>query len=273
MATRRQFLDPIGAACRIALLKVKNLNTKVRITEHTVSLVSDNILERLFYRPFIYKDSREDVSTLYPVVVRFIELYLDMQQQSNNQHKLDDAIDNNDSEISKAETDTFGLGVFDENFGEFDNTSTENTASVNNAQEETRTKSISDKDYYNALTSLSKHIISGMEELQKTYDFDNSVFAIQYYISILRAGINGTYTTDMLPSHLRDVTTKTLLDNNKIKTIWKHKDIIHLSALFDKCFATTNDETEIDSYKAAIEATLDKMDNVFREMVNSTNSY
>jgi len=55
---KSQFLDPIGAGCKFILLKLSDTNTKIRIIDHTVQLVSDNIWEKLVTRPLYYRDSR-----------------------------------------------------------------------------------------------------------------------------------------------------------------------------------------------------------------------
>lgn len=69
------FLDPVGAGCKFVLLKLMDPNTKIRIVNNTVQPVPDSFWERIFYRP-LYGDSREDLQAIYPVIVRFVELYL-----------------------------------------------------------------------------------------------------------------------------------------------------------------------------------------------------
>ena len=74
MASKRQFMDPVSALCKLILLKLYPSRTKIRIIDHTVQLVPDYYTERMVFRPW-YQDSREDMCALFPVVVRFIELF------------------------------------------------------------------------------------------------------------------------------------------------------------------------------------------------------
>lgn len=74
MTSKRQFMDPVSSICKIILLKLYPPRTKIRIIEHTIQLVPDFYTERMVFRPW-YKDSREDMCALYPVIVRFIELF------------------------------------------------------------------------------------------------------------------------------------------------------------------------------------------------------
>lgn len=76
MSSKKQFLDPICASCKLILLSFSDPNTKIRIADHTIKLTDDTYSEKLLFRPWIFHDSREDMAALYPMIVRFIELYL-----------------------------------------------------------------------------------------------------------------------------------------------------------------------------------------------------
>lgn len=71
---KRQFLDPISTISRIILLHFSPPKTKIRILDHTVHLVLDNYTE-IVYRN-LYRDNRADICVLFPIFIRFIELYL-----------------------------------------------------------------------------------------------------------------------------------------------------------------------------------------------------
>lgn len=326
MTTKRTFLDPIGAGCRFVLLKSFHPNTKIRINDHTVQLVPDTIMEKMFYRPWVYGDSREDISALYPVIVRFIELYLNEKKkpptsivqstqpiqptvQSIPQTKKEKR--HRSKSKPQQEVDLFGMGGtddFDSNnvgFGGFgggfgeeygdtyesDCESEDNPVQINNtiynvAQPHlhftsapvqqhpisTTSKGEHSDECYEALKTIAKYMIDGMAELQKTYEFGNAVMALQYYIDLLNSGIDGTYSQEKLPKHLKDFTSKNFLDNDKIKGLWTDKEIIHLAKLITHCFEPDQTETGISSYRAAIEHTLNKRDMIFKQMISSTNN-
>jgi len=75
MESKKKFLCPITTSCRLIMLYFCPVGTKIRIVDHTIQLVHDTYYERLFNRK-IYGDSRNDLCVLFPVMIRFIELYL-----------------------------------------------------------------------------------------------------------------------------------------------------------------------------------------------------
>ena len=260
MTSKRQFLDPIGAGCRLILLYFSEPRTKIRIHDHAIQLVPETVYERAIWRKFVYQDSRSDLHVLYPMIVRFIELYL-----IERKHR------------SKTGTPMLApsippktLSVLDDSEGLFDQTDmTYIKSPVVRSEPEGYSKSC-----YECLKKLAEYIICGLTELEKTYGYDNATFTCKYYSNLLRAGINETYNVDMLPADLKDLTAHNLLDVSKIKNLWKDSDIITLLGFFEKCFEAhrTGDNKAIDGNKAAIEALLNRADEEFRKIVNSTDS-
>ena len=55
------------------------------------------------------------------------------------------------------------------------------------------------------LKKLGEYSIFGMKELQKTYGYDNVVFTLQYYISLMKAGINNNFNDELLPGNLKEL--------------------------------------------------------------------
>jgi len=92
---------------------------------------------------------------------------------------------------------------------------------------------------YNDLINLTKYLCVGLNELQQTYQMDNACFTIQYYINILSAIINDTYSSDMLYIHPNEIKTTTILNTDKLKTFWEFDDLISLIGQFNKCFIHT----------------------------------
>ena len=74
MADKKQFLDPITSISKLILIYFKPPTTKIRIKDHTMELVEPTVFETL--NRYWCSDSRNDLCVLYPVFVRFIELYM-----------------------------------------------------------------------------------------------------------------------------------------------------------------------------------------------------
>jgi hypothetical protein len=165
---KRQFLDPISTVGRIVLLHFSNSKTKIRIVNHAVQLIenpqtlatdpSDDFGSK-FTSGFstmvssmsrtYYGDSRADISVLYPIFVRYIELYL-VEKQQHVDTPVIDKKDNLKKNKSIDEMSDSGLS--------------------HNAL------------CYKYLKKIGEYSIIGMKELQKTYGQDNATFALQYYI-------------------------------------------------------------------------------------------
>jgi hypothetical protein len=129
MASKLQFMDPVSAVCKLILLKLYPPRTKIRIIDHTIQLVPDLYTERMVFRPW-YQDSREDMCALYPVIVRFIELFLnekkykphDSKSESDDITIIDHEYNNKYYESLKklAEYSLDGLHYLQETYG-YDN--------------------------------------------------------------------------------------------------------------------------------------------------------
>lgn len=205
---KRQFLDPITTIGKIILIHFSPVKTKIRILDHSVHLVSDNMWEKLSRN--YYGDNRNDISVLFPIFIRYIELYLIGTQKSNKNEQ---------------------------------------------------------KELLENLKLLGEYCIFGINELQKTYDYDNAVFTLQYYILLIREGINGTYSEKSLPNHLKELTKNNLFDDTKIQKIWEDLHIIELAKTFKNCFDAekNNDIILLDSNKEKIFNILSKHDELFKK--------
>jgi len=223
---KRQFLDPITTLCKITLIYFYPKKTKIRILNHTVNLVLDNYTE-LLYRNW-YRDNRGDICVLFPIFIRFIELYL-LEKKRRAVGIIDDNNKIQDSDLS------------------------------------------SDQLCYKYLRKLASYAIHGLQELQKTYDYDNVVFVLQYYISLLTDGINNKYSCENLPEHLRTMTKDNLVDNEKVQKIWTDEHIIEIGKTFVSCFEAKekHDEVLLESNKKKILDILEKHDDIFRNMVKN----
>ena len=109
-----------------------------------------------------------------------------------------------------------------------------NTAKLNENTDES--KLTIDELCYKYLKKLGIFAIIGIQKLQQTYGYDNTVFALQYFIELLNKGINGSFNDNQLPEHLKETTKCNLLDDTKVQKIWEDMHIIELGRTFDQCF-------------------------------------
>lgn len=245
MSDKQQFLDPISTVGRIILLFFSTPKTKIRIFNHAVQLIENvytddqtnvsssftNNISSLVSSVSrkMYGDSRADISVLYPIFVRYIELYLVEKYKKADASKV-----NTINEISELEI-------------------TQDTLC------------------YKYLKKLAEYAIVGMKELQKTYGRDNATFTLQYYIDLLKQGINNDYSEESLPENLKELTKHNLIDDSKIQRIWDDTHIIELGKTFENCFKAkiTNDNVLLNANKNKILNLLDNHDEIFREKINT----
>ena len=253
MIDKRQLLCPIGGICRLILLNFKSSGTKIKICNNTVVLVSpdENIPQAQGLFRWLSGDSKDDICVLYPMIIRFIELYLCPQNES-----VDFAI--------KTDTDSFDY----DNNREDDNDANE-TESVNKTNMVVYNSKNSKLD--DQLKILAKYLCDGLTILQKTYNYNNAVLTLQYYILLIQAAINGTYTKQMLPAHLQ-CEKKSFFDIKKMKDMWDDKKLERISDLFVKSFEAHNskDTSLLVAYDKAIISILDDNDITFREYISTS---
>ena len=138
---KRQFLDPISSISTIILLHFSPAGTKISINDHKVQIpeYTNWMLESLYRR--VNHDSRNDICYLYPIFVRFIELYL-MEKQKKIILKSD------------------------------------NKPLSRSADWAPDAKLNQEEICYKYLKKLGEYAIKGMIELQKTYGYDNASFTL-----------------------------------------------------------------------------------------------
>jgi hypothetical protein len=232
---KRQFLDPISTISRIILLYFSPPKTKLRILDHTVQLGEDSYTE-IIYRK-IYRDNRGDICVLFPIFVRYIELYMVEKQK-----KLGNDMKNLDGKSRTMRIDDI-----------------------------TESSLCTEEVAYKYLKKLGEYSILGIKQLQKTYDYDNAVFALQYFIDLIKEGINHKYSENSLPDHLKELTKNNLLDDNKVQKIWEDSHIIELGKTFEKCFEAEKkkDSLMMDVEKHKILNILNRHDDMFKKMIGT----
>lgn len=247
MSSKKQFIDPIMGTFRLAILYFLETGTKIRIIDHTVQLVLPNVGESLIWRP-LNGDSREDLYVLFSMIVRFNEFFL--IEKKNN---------------SNASSKSTNTSLFDH----MSITESEDKKSTGDFEEEHYSN-----ECYECLKKMAGYVIKGLTQLEKTYGSCNAALVCRYLSNLLQAGINETYTRDMLPEEQRDLTGNTLLDEKKIKKLWKDSDIVTLTDFFDRCFKSheSGDAKAVSGYLAAITSLLNKADEEFKKVISLTNS-
>lgn len=74
MSSKKQLLDPLGTLCKIISLYFKDLDTKISIHNHVLSLQEPGN-----YQPIIRMvngDGRENISEIYYAIIRIIKWYI-----------------------------------------------------------------------------------------------------------------------------------------------------------------------------------------------------
>jgi hypothetical protein len=88
MSVKKQLLDPLGTMCKIISLNFSEINTKISIHNHVLTL------QRPYNYQFIVRmlngDGRENISEIFYVVIRIIKWYLIYEEQENFNNESDD---------------------------------------------------------------------------------------------------------------------------------------------------------------------------------------
>lgn len=89
MSSKKQLLDPIGTMCKIIMLNFVDRNSKLCFKDHAVYIQKPDNLQWL--KRTYQGDGREDISELFPVIIRLIRWYiLPMQSILSGKTKIDE---------------------------------------------------------------------------------------------------------------------------------------------------------------------------------------
>jgi len=264
---KRQFLDPISSISKIILLYFSSPKTKLRVGNNTIQLESADSTIDTIYRtynnlmPSFVSNSnsegkRENICKLYPIIIRFIKLYLMVKQK-----RLTSKQSNTPQELAST--------ALVKKTSDFDSTNRHTESDRLSYEGE-----INDEMCYEYLKKIACYAIVGMRELQKTYHYDNAVFALNYYITLLEQGMNQTYTDALLPAHLKNLMDNNLVDDRKLQKLWQDSHIIEIGRTFEKCFEAKekNDEIMLEANKEKLLGILKKKDEIFQKMVSTDNA-
>lgn len=243
MSVKKQLLDPLGTVCKLVALNFTEINTKISIQDHILTLHKPNSYQCLIR---LYNgDGKENISELYDVIIRIIRWYLIPKINKNNTNTID-----YDDEEESSDTD------------------------APNADEICQSDDVK---------QIISYLCNAFRKLEETYDSGNVVLALQFFINILEDALIGEFDEKRLPKHIRDKedSYKTLLDYNKIKNMWELKDVKRIAEQYNKCFdlyyndCDTANSTKIaliNSYLKSIDSILEIADKEFQKLILNSNN-
>lgn len=215
-------------------------NTKISIHDHIVALDENDQFQWIMRS--LNKDSKENISELYYVIVRLIIWYINVDYTN---------YDNTNGNYTSEITDKF-----------------------NNATKICNSEEIRRMIQYLCLAFNKLQIL--------TYKYGNVVFALQYYINLLTSALNNTFDFKLLPIHLQEFNDSydNLLDLNKLKNLWEIRDVQRICELYDNCFGVLNDthlnsatqQSIINSYLKSINSILEIADIKFKNLIKNNNN-
>jgi len=229
MTSRKQPIDPICALCRIVSLNFKDLHTKIGINGHAINIQEPSSVQSLLR--IYYGDNREDVFELFYLVTHLLAWFLvPVYPKIESQQN------------------------------EFDDEQIPQTI---------KTKKQIDERFVEELKKMIIYMCIGLERLQSTYKNGNVVLAIQYYINLMRDGLNGNFSLERLPQCLlEDLDIDTNM-KTKIISMWNYDRLHVVCDLYDNCFSelkkNMNKKTDIiDGYLLSINSILSVYEKEFK---------
>lgn len=260
MSTKKQLLDPVGTMCRLITLNFRSKGTRIGNNNHAIVIQLPSSIQWVHRK--INGDERDNISSLFPVVMRIIEWYIsplydikfkNKRTKINNNIRVDIVMPNNKKDDEQ-----------------IDNESMEDTYILVDEKEV--------DPYWECLYKLCNYMCMGLGKLQETYENGNVVYSLQFYINLIIDALEGKYTREKLPKCVIMYEAKNSLDYNKIKGLWDYKRIKEICELYDKCFDAQKDIKEsdenknekIEGYLLAISHLLNISDDAFRHLIESS---
>ncbi len=273
MTSKKQLLDPIGIMCKFISINFMEANTKVSIKDHKLNIQGPNKIQGLLR--YIQGDGKEDISEIFLVIYRIIKWYIIPSNEllAHNSQKQ------NKYNANSIDTDEYRVDIRNSDVNILNDQDTESNDNI------VSSIILTDDNikFYNIIRQLAIYMCDGMETLQTTYATGNVIFALQYYINLLRDALNNNYSDAKLPTIVMDHEKKSrnFLDYDKIRKLWDATKINRLYELYEKCFVlklqnNADDrkinDTLIAGYLEAINKLLDVTDEQFRSLIYYSNS-
>ena len=183
--------------------------------------------------------------------------------------------------LSQPETEIVITHYGNEKYGDNSNNDSNNSNSNSNSNSKNSNNTMNKIAKSKEFRKMIRYLCDALSNLQKTYKSGNVILAIQYYINMLNDGLDGKFYERYLPVYLVELNKKyeTLLDYNKIKSLWNVKDIERICQLYDHCYDVQYDKgmtsemkkTYINGYLTSVNIILQKIDKDFRKLVINSN--
>lgn len=111
---------------------------------------------------------------------------------------------------------------------------------------------------------LSKLLIDALTKLQNTYKIGNIVLTLQFYKNLVSDALRNNIGTDKLPNI--NITNDSLIDDIKLKNLWRPSELEQLINLLDKCEDTKNKD-DIETYINGLNGMLESKNKNFTTML------
>lgn len=257
MSSKKQLLDPVGTMCRLITLNFRLKGTRIGNNNHAIIIQLPSSVQWMQRK--LNGDERDDISSLFSVVMRIIEWYINPLYDIKFKNKRTKINNNVMAEfipqIKKTHSDEVEEIILEDTYITVDE------KDVNS--------------YWECMSKLCKYLCIGLGKLQETYESGNVVYSLQFYINLIIDALEGKYTKEKLPKCIMNYEAKNFLDYNKIKNLWDYQRVKEICELYDKCFEVQKDnkETEdnkrekINGYLLAVEHILNISDDTFRILI------
>ncbi len=241
MSMKTQLLDPLAVLCRLISLNFYESNTKISIQDHIITIHKPSKYQGILR--MCNGDGRENISELYYAIIRLVKWYL-ISTKSSKKHT---------KKLARSQPKR----------------SSDNLDQAMLISQSTKFR------------KMIKYFCDALSKLQSTYNSGNVILALQYYINLLRDGLEGKYNIHILPLHIvaSDNEYENLLDYNKIKALWDVKTIERIWQLYDCCYSVVDDEdiddikrnAFIKGYLRSIDLILETTDKEFKKLIVNSN--
>lgn len=245
MSTKKQLLDPLGSMCKLIALKFKKLNTKISIIDHVITLDEPNKILGVELQGAKRWWYSQEQEDIQELY--YVVVRLIKWYVISEGHNDDPSEDHSEDPI--------------ENNGEDD---------ISKSEE---------------LPMMIEYLCVALSKLQKTYKSGLVIFALQFFINLLREALEGNLTLEKLEERRlpmlileNEKEYDNLIDYDKLKKLWKLGTLKKICELYNDCFKVKYDKdipkktkkALIEGYLTGITSTLDIIDKDFQLLISNS---